>query len=297
MKITATLVAVLALAGCSKEKAKEAEEKAKEKAESAVDKAKIAAGSAVTTATTAADKAGSAAPAPAPYTPGADTPKAIKDAIAAPDRTPEDRALDAGRKPGEVFGFFGIAPGMKIGELFAGGGYSSEMMARIVGADGRIWAQNTKEIAEKFARQPLAARVAKFKQITPVEQPTETPFPADATNLDAVVTIINYHDFVVMNADRAKINAAVFAALKSGGSYDIEDASATAGSGTKDCATLHRIDEDVVKQEVQAAGFKLAGESDVLRNPADKRDWNSSPKAAGDKRGTEDRFVLKFTKP
>jgi len=292
MKKTVFLAA-LALASCSKEKAEQAKEKAMAKAEAAVDKAKVAAGSGVN----AAVEAKAAVPVPAPYTPAADTPQPIKDAIAAPDRTPEDRALDAGRKPGEVFGFFGIAPGQKIGELFAGGGYSTEMMARIVGPDGHVWAQNTKEISEKFARQPLAGRVAKFKQITPVEQPTETPFPAEATNLDAVVTIINYHDFVVANADRAKINAAVFAALKPGGVYAIEDASATAGSGTKDCSTLHRIDEDVVKQEVQAAGFKLAGESDVLRNPADKRDWNSSPKAAGDKRGTEDRFVLKFTKP
>src|SRR5438477_4434408 len=65
---------------------------------------------------------GSAEPPPAPYTPAADVPAPIKDAIAAPDRSIDDRRLDAGRKPGEVLAFFKIAPGQKIGELIAGGG-------------------------------------------------------------------------------------------------------------------------------------------------------------------------------
>jgi len=34
-----------------------------------------------------------------------------------------------------------------------------------------------------------------------------------------------------------------------------------------------------------------------LRNPNDTRDWNDSPKEAGERRGTSDRFVLKFEKP
>lgn len=100
-----------------------------------------------------------------------------------------------------------------------------------------------------------------------------------------------------MKAERPKMNKAVFAALKKGGVYAIVDSSAAAGSGTRDTDTLHRIDEDVVKKEVIAAGFKLDGESDVLRNPTDSRDWNSSPRAAGDRRGTSDRFVLRFVKP
>ncbi|HEY0254289.1 MAG TPA: SAM-dependent methyltransferase, partial [Kofleriaceae bacterium] len=89
----------------------------------------------------------------------------------------------------------------------------------------------------------------------------------------------------------------VFDSLKKGGYYGVIDSSATDGSGTKDTDTLHRIDEKVVQTEVTAAGFKAAGESNVLRNPDDKRDWSSSPKDAGAKRGTSDRFVLLFQKP
>ncbi len=240
--------------------------------------------------------AGSAA---AVYTPAADVSAPIKEAIAAPDRSEADRALDAGRKPGEVLAFFKIAPGEKIGELFAGGGYTTELMARVVGDKGTIFAQNTKEIMDKFARKPWTERAAKpeMKHVVGVERPIDDPFPPEAKNLDAVITVLNYHDTVNMKADRAKMNKAVFHALKKGGIYGIVDSSAADGSGVRDTDSLHRIDEAVVKKEVLAAGFKLDGESDVLRNPDDKRDWNSSPKAAGERRGTSDRFVLRFVKP
>jgi predicted methyltransferase len=249
--------------------------------------------------------AGSAVAAPAdalvipPYTPAADTSEPIKAAIAASDRSPEDRALDAGRKPGEVFTFFKIAPGQKIGELFAGGGYSTEMMARIVGTGGMIYAQNTKDVNDRFARKPFELRMAKevMKIVKPVELPADAPFPTDVKDLDVVVCILNYHDFVWQKVDRAKLNKAVFDALKPGGIYAMVDHSAEKGSGIRDVETLHRIDEEVVKKELMEAGFKLDAESDVLRNPDDKRDWNSSPRAAAEKRGTSDRFVLRFVKP
>src|SRR6201999_339015 len=97
------------------------------------------------------------APTP-PYPPAADVPQAIKDAIAATDRDADDRRLDAGRKPGEVLAFFHLAPGAKVGELFAGRGYTTELMARIVGPTGKIWAENTKELMDAFLRDPWTKR-------------------------------------------------------------------------------------------------------------------------------------------
>jgi predicted methyltransferase len=240
-----------------------------------------------------------AAPPPPPYTPAADVSEPIKAAIAAEDRSPADRALDAGRKPGEVLTFFRVAPGQKIGELFAGGGYTTELLARVVGDDGVVYAQNTTEILDRFARKPWSERAAKpvMKKVVAVERALDAPFPPEAADLDAVITILNYHDAVWMKVDRAKMNKAVFDALRPGGVYAIVDSSAADGSGERDTETLHRIDEEVVKREVAAAGFKLDGESDVLRNPDDKRDWNSSPREAGARRGTSDRFVLRFVKP
>jgi predicted methyltransferase len=238
-------------------------------------------------------------PEPPAYTPSADVPQPIRDAVTAADRDDKDKALDAGRKPAEVLGFFGIAPGQKVGELFAALGYTTEIIARVVGDGGKVYAQNTKEILDRFARAPLTARLSKpvMKNVVMVEQPADKPFPPDAKNLDAVICILNYHDFVWLKVDRAKLNKAVFAALKPGGVYGIVDHSAKQGSGLSDVQTLHRIDEDAVKKEILAAGFKLDAESDLLRNAEDPRDWNASPTQAGEKRGTSDRFVLRFVKP
>jgi predicted methyltransferase len=259
------------------------------------------AGSAAGSAPAAAPDAATvdAPPAIPPYTPAADVPEHIRSVLAATDRSDADRMLDAGRHPAEVLAFFKLAPGQKIGELFAGGGYTTELMARIVGDKGTIYAQNTKEVLDRFARGPWTERAAKpvMKNVVAVERPTDDPFPPEAKNLDAVITILNYHDFVWQKADTAKLNKKVFAALKKGGVYGIVDHSAAAGTACRDCETLHRIDEAMVKKEVLAAGFKLDAESDVLRNPDDKRDWNSSPTKAGEKRGTSDRFTLRFIKP
>ena len=68
-------------------------------------------------------------------------------------------------------------------------------------------------------------------------------------------------------------------------------------AGTSEAKTLHRIDEQTVKEEVERSGFKLDAEADFLRNPQDARDWNSSPGAAGQRRGTSDRFALRFVRP
>lgn len=304
------VIAIALAAGCNQSKSEEAKEPPP-----MVAPATVTTGSATPPAGSAAPaSAGSAAAAPQPippYTPAASVPEPIKAAIAATDRSDDDRRLDAGRKPGEVLAFFGVAPGMKIGELWAGSGYTTELMARVVGDSGAIYAENTKEYMAKVASNdkaagkpaspmglPLTERAQKpvMQHVAVVERPLDAPFPPEAKQLDLVVTVLNYHDTVRMNVDRAAMNKAVFAALKKGGVYAVVDSSAVAGSGTRDVDTLHRIDEDVVKKEVQAAGFKLAGESDVLRNPSDARDWNSSPKVAGVRRGTSDRFVLKFVK-
>ena len=226
-------------------------------------------------------------------------PSPIDAAIAAPDRDAEDKALDAGRKPAEVLAFFGVAPGMRIGELFSGRGYTTELLARVVGEKGSVFGQNSKVILEKFAEAPWSARLKKpvMKPVVRVDREIDDPFPPEAKNLDVVIFILNYHDVVWMGADRAKMNKTIFDALKPGGVYGIVDHSAKDGTGVADVQTLHRIEEKVVREEVTAAGFKLAGESPLLRNPSDPRDWNASPMKAEGKRGTSDRFVLKFVKP
>jgi predicted methyltransferase len=224
---------------------------------------------------------------------------AIKAALSAPDRDPKDKELDTGRHPAEMLSFFGIAPGMTVGELVAAGGYTTEILARVVGPTGVVWAENPSSILDKFAAVPWTTRLGKavMSNVRRADRELESPFPQEATNLDAVLIVLFYHDTVWLKTDRAKMNKGVFDALKSGGIYGIVDHSAKAGAGTSVARSLHRIEEKTVIDEVTKAGFKLAGEGDFLRNPDDKRDWNDSPMAAAAKRGTSDRFVLKFVKP
>ncbi len=93
------------------------------------------------------------------------------------------------------------------------------------------------------------------------------------------------------------MNASILRALKPGGAFIVVDHSGRPGTGASEVQTLHRMEESLARKDIQQAGFKLAGEGDFLRAPDDKRDWNASPMAAGEKRGTSDRFVLKFVKP
>ena len=223
----------------------------------------------------------------------------VQAAVDAADRTEADRALDAGRQPAQVFTFFGIAPEQHVADLFAGGGYSTELVARVVGPNGSVIAQNATTILDRFARGPLTERMTRLAMpnVTSAERAFDAPLPDDVHDLDAVIFVLSYHDTVWMGTDRAAMNRAIFAALRPGGVYGIVDHAAAPGHGVQDVQTLHRIEESVVIDEVLAAGFRLDGELDLLRNASDTHDWNDSPSAAGERRGTSDRFVLRFVKP
>jgi len=218
--------------------------------------------------------------------------------VAAADRDEADRKLDAGRHPAELLSFLALKPGDRVAELVAGGGYTTELLARAVGPKGKVWGENNAFVM-KFAEKPWAARLAKpvMKNVVRVDKELDAPFPPDAKNLDAVVMVLFYHDSVWMNVERDRMNKAVFDALRHGGQYVVVDHSAPEGSGLADVKTTHRIDELAVLREVERAGFHHVASADFLRNPNDTRDWNDSPMQAGERRGTSDRFVLKFIKP
>lgn len=218
--------------------------------------------------------------------------------VGAADRSDADRALDAGRKPAELLEFLSVAPGMRVLDLCAGGGYTSELLARAVAPNGVLYGQNPKFVLG-FAEQAWSARLATpaMKNAVRIDAELSDAWPAQLKELDLVTLVLFYHDTVWLETDRARLNANVFAALKPGGKYAIVDHSARAGDGLTVAKSLHRIEESVVKAEVVQAGFVLDGEADFLRDPTDTRDWNASPKSAGERRGHSDRFVVRFKKP
>jgi predicted methyltransferase len=229
-------------------------------------------------------------------------PDYVRSAVEAADRSEEDRALDGGRKPDLMLTFFGIRPGMKVGEIAAGRGYTSELLARVVGSSGKVYGVNSPAILERFANGPWSERLAKpalaaLGNVVRLDREFDDPFPADVKDLDVVLDILFYHDTVWLGTDREKMNRAVLAALKPGGIYGVIDHSAAAGSGLSAVKTAHRIEESTLRSEIEHAGFRLVEQASFLRNPGDTRDWNDAPSAAGERRGTSDRFVLKFQKP
>ncbi|MGB9381072.1 class I SAM-dependent methyltransferase, partial [Candidatus Binatus sp.] len=228
--------------------------------------------------------------------PASQIPKDITDAINSPDRPAADKALDKGRRPDQIMAFYGIKPGMKVADIFAGGGYMTELYSRIVGPTGTVYSQNG-PFPEQFKsienawderlKEPALTNVVKVSKS--FDAPDLLPVPPDS--LDAVIIHLNYHDMVGFKLNRENVNAAVFKALKPGGIYGIVDHSAKPGAGATQTTTLHRIDEDFLIKDVEKAGFKLYGASSALRHPEDDRTWNVFKH-----RGETDRFMLKFVK-
>ncbi len=216
-----------------------------------------------------------------------------------PTRDQADRVLDVQRSPKELLAFIGAHEGMRVAELGAGGGYTSELLARAVGPTGQVYGQNSQFLLDRFAQKPWSERLAKpvMSKVVREDRPFDSPFGPEVKDLDAVVIVLFYHDTVWQEVDRDRMNRAVLAALKPGGVYVIVDHSARLGTGVADVKTLHRIDEQVVRDDVTRAGFALMEESAFLRRPDDTRDWNAAPSTAGARRGTSDRFALKFQKP
>lgn len=253
----------------------------------------------------------------------------IAQIVASPDRSEADRTNDLRRKPAQMLGFIGIRPGIVALDLSAAGGYTTELLARAIGPSGTVYGQsqprnpsqtptpppapegNSNPTATPSAATPatarrpfaeaLAERDSKLRgsgvpaaPIVAISRPFADPFPPEraAERIDLVTLMFNYHDLGHLGVDRAAMNQAVFRALKPGGLYVIADHSGRPGTGISESGTLHRIEETFLRQEVEAAGFRLLEEGNFLRDPNDPRDKNTP-----DPPQPKDEFVLKFVKP
>jgi predicted methyltransferase len=230
----------------------------------------------------------------------AKVPDVIAAAVADTNRPETDRQRDANRKPAETLAFVGVKPGDQIAELLPGSGYFTRIFSKIVGPSGHVCAlvpaplPNAPPDAPDFAARVKAiAADAKYSNVSVVVEPfseLKTPEP-----VDLIWTSQNYHDLHNFpGLDVGVFNQLVFEALKPGGVYLILDHAAEPGSGIRDTATLHRIDAEIVKKEVLAAGFVFVGGSELLRDPGDPHTVKVFDPSV---RGKTDQFVLKFRKP
>jgi predicted methyltransferase len=232
----------------------------------------------------------SAAPTPA-YVMPAGTPAHIRRAVESPERTAEQRARDYHRKPAEILALSGIEEGDKIVEIAAFGQYFTTMLVAAVGPSGHVDMYDL-PYTERMAGAASRAFDEKHANATyHLEDYNTVTLPQ---NVDSVWSVLYYHDLKPQGVDTAAFNRKIFDALKPGGVYLVIDHKAEDGSAWRDAGTIHRMGVDTIKQEVLAAGFELAQESDLLANPADDR---SKMVFTPGTRGTTDQALFIFRKP
>ena len=219
----------------------------------------------------------------------------VKAAIADPKRPADQVAQDALRKPEQSLAFAGIKPGQQIADFLPGGGYFTRLFSDVVGPSGHVtMLETTRWGAENIASDQKVID-AGYKNVS-LDTAAFGQFNL-AAPVDLFWTSRNYHDLLIAKygvVDMAAFNRHVFASLKPGGLYIVLDHSAPDGTGSKLTDATHRIDEALVKSQVEAAGFKFEGESAALRNPKDDRKSSVFDKNI---QGHPDQFLLKFRKP
>ena len=185
----------------------------------------------------------------------------------------------------------GLKEGDHVIEIAGFGQYFTTLLCAAVGPKGKIDVYDM-PYTERFAGEASRAFDAKHDNETYTQESyNDAKLPQ---NVDAVYMILYYHDLKPQGVDTAAFNHKILAALKPGGIYLVIDHKAEDGSGWRDAGTIHRIGVETIKQEVLAAGFELARESDLLANSQDDR---SKMVFAPGTRGTTDQAVFVFRKP
>ena len=198
----------------------------------------------------------------------------------------------------EVLKFIGVKKGDRVADIFSG--RFTTALGGVVGPKGRVYAIVPEEAIkihpELRDMLPARAKDPAYANVETTTAPINDMVLPD--RLDAVFIRQNYHDLHVRfmgPADVPAFNRKVFAALKPGGVYVIEDHVAAPGGEVNAVANrFHRIDPATVKAEVEAAGFKFDGESKVLANPDDD---HTKMVLEASILGKTDQFLYRFRKP
>jgi predicted methyltransferase len=220
-------------------------------------------------------------------------PAYVAQAVADPSRPKSDTEHDALRLPAETIAFAGVRPGMKVAELFPGGGYFTRPLSDVVGPGGHVYGiENAKwndgsdaKVAAAVKDHNVSVQVVKFGDFSLPEK------------VDLFWITQNYHDLHIAkygHVDMAAFNRRVYDSLKPGGTYFILDHQANPGTGEAQIAALHRIEKSQVIHEVEAAGFRLVAEGNALHRTTDDHTKSVFDPSV---RGRTDQYMLKFVRP
>ncbi|WP_339691248.1 methyltransferase [uncultured Parasphingorhabdus sp.] len=239
--------------------------------------------------------------APQSTTDAAETAPDFASAVTAPGRDEADVALDESRSPAEVLAFMGLETGDAVLDIFAGGGYYSEILGRAVGPDGTVVAVNPPQfVSSDQSKQKWADVAARQPNVTMVASQLPDYKPA-ADSIDFAMLHLIYHDFYweseqfkMERMDPAAILANLYAGMKPGGVVAVIDHVGSAGDTRAVVEKTHRIDPATARSDFLKAGFVLDGENEMFANPDDDLEKNVFDPAV---RGKTDRFVMRFRKP
>lgn len=222
-------------------------------------------------------------------------------AVSAPGREASDVELDESRKPAEVLAFMGLESGDAVLDIFAGGGYYSEILGRAVGSEGSVIAVNPPQfVSSEQSKEKWAGIDARQANVTMV--PSQLPdYKPAANSIDFAMLHLIYHDFYWQSEkfkfdkmDPAVVLANLYAGMKPGGIVAVIDHVGSPGDTRTVVDKTHRIDPATTRSDFLKAGFLLDGESDMFANPDDDLEKNVFDPAV---RGKTDRFVMRFRKP
>ena len=246
--------------------------------------------------------------------------EALAAAMAGARRSAANKARDAYRHPLQTLRFFGLQPDQTVIEIAPGGGWYTEILAPVLRDHGKLYAAHYDVLAPDASEdgkrsranyeKKLAQDTASYGKVTlgtlPVRAFTDIAPPGGA---DLVLTFRNIHNWIKDGHLDDSLRA-FYAVLKPGGVLGVEEHRATPGTSLEQMIATGYVTEDYVIDHARAAGFALAGRSEINANPRDNHDhpdgvWSLPPTLRGGERdrasflaiGESDRMTLKFVKP
>jgi predicted methyltransferase len=168
----------------------------------------------------------------------------------------EREGRDVYDKRHEIVGLCELKPGMTIADVGAGTGLFVELFSQAVGAEGKVYAV---DIADEFI-QAIRQRAEKLQ----VENITGIVCTVDDAKLpessaDVVFICDTYHHFEYPQKTLATIRRG----LKPGGRLVMIDFKRIAGESPEWILNHVRAGQEVFRQEIEAAGFKLIDEKSL----------------------------------